>query len=389
MTTQRPDRLASDVHLGIGGFGHEQLFAREGLDRKDVIGLLEGLASVRRTRVDHDPRTRVEFEEDGSASFRPGAGKRTLTIVKDNVPELLSFVHFPTTTAEQLAPTTRGLVATELLRALETYEVRDEGGAITEWVQKPIKAERLKPLSAISWMEKGAGQDGGQWIRAEAVKPGVAHLEFQSFKALELGYVETGKVDDLVYAGADIILSPPGLAFPEIDTYALQRVCGNGSVDLTAHHSYRYRGNEGDDVFHWFRDSVRDAITNLKGMTEVWNKLRQDVISNEDRPGVIEALIREVGLAPHGPEADAIRASAMKNPPQNGFDVLTLATRATSHFTLDPQVRYRAQRRISKMAADATIHAMICPACGNHRSRRRRAVHDQDVTVSAVPAVVN
>ena len=322
----------SGVPLGIGRFGHQQLFAREGLDRKDVIGLLEGLASVQRTRVDHDPRTQVAFAEDGSASFRPGGGKRTLTVEKDNVPDLLSFVHFPTATAEQLVPATRGLVATELLRALETYEVRHEGGSITEWVQKPLKAERLKPLSAISWMEQGAGKNGGQWIRAEAVKPGVAHLEFQSFQAEKLGYVETGKVDDLVYAGADIVLSPPGLAYPEIDTYALQRVCGNGSIDLTAHHSYRYRGSEGDDVYHWFRASVRDAIKNLKGMTEVWNKLRQDVISDEDRPGVIEALIREVGLSPIGPEAKAIRASAMKNPPQNGFDVLNLATQATSHF---------------------------------------------------------
>ena len=89
MTTQRPDRLASDVHLGIGGFGHEQLFARDGLDRKDVVDLLEGLANVRRTRVDHDPRTRVEFADDGSASFRPGGGKRTLTMRPIRMAELV------------------------------------------------------------------------------------------------------------------------------------------------------------------------------------------------------------------------------------------------------------------------------------------------------------
>lgn len=388
MTTATGNRrVASGVRLGIGGFGHEQVYDWKPIERQDVVDLLDHLNGLQRVRVDHNPRTAVMVADEGFA-FRPGGGKRAVEIDKNALPGLFDFIKLPDQTAENLPPALRSQAATALLASKDQYEVRIEDGKVVSFGSRS-KGDPIRPKPAVSAMEKGAvskGQ-GGEWVRAEQLGPGVAHLELMSYRAEPIGY-QTSDLGDLLYAGADILVSPPGLTFPEVDGYGLRKVCGNGSCDLAFHRQYRFHGNEGDDVFQWFRQSVRDAVKNVQATADVWRKLHDDAIEPEQRPMVVEALIREAGIPVNGPEAEAIRAMAMKNPPQTGFDAANLMTFATSHFHMGPNMRRRAQQKLARAFGDGALHSLICPACNQRQTRRTRAMMDAP-TIDADSSILN
>lgn len=373
MTTETSERrIASDVPLGIGRFGHREMFQRSHLDQQDVVDFLDSMRGVNGTRVETDPNTKVRIEGD-HATISPGKGKRTVMVEADHLPDLFSFIKLAPETASKLKDTTRNLVATELLRDREAFTMLVEDGKLQGFGKLTKNVPAIRPSVAVNNMQKATGHEGGEWVRAEEIRPGVAHLELMSYRAHELGYVGDGKVGDTVYAGADILLSPPGLANPEVDSYTLVRVCGNGSCDIGMHMAYRY-GNDGDDVWGWFRASVRNAIKHSALTVEVMRKLAEDNIEPDQRAPVIEALILEAGFKAGSPEADSIRAKALESDIKNGFDAHQVLTWATSHLNLDGGFRYKAQRKLSQVASDGIIHNMVCPTCHTRQSRKTRGM---------------
>ncbi len=123
-------------------------------------------------------------------------------------------------------------------------------------------------------------------------------------------------------------------------------------------------GGEGDDVWQWFRKSVRSSYSTLDKLVETWRKLIEERVPPEDRAMIIAALIKKMKVG--GSIAEAIRARAIEHPPENSWDVYNLLTFATSHIIEAPQQVIRGQL----VAADFTSeesHARTCPLC--HRNR--------------------
>jgi len=117
---------------------------------------------------------------------------------------------------------------------------------------------------------------------------------------------------------------------------------------------------EDDNVWRWFRASIRSAYGSLNKVIDQFRMMIAQEVPDAQRSFLLQNLIRGAGIK--GNDAQAVQARALAAPPQNAFDLYNLVTWASTHVLREPRAVVRAQRVATDFAAE-TEHRQICPVC--------------------------
>lgn len=328
------------------------------MNSTEVLEHMEPIMNTRVREVEHNPRTRVLVTPE-MVTFRPGGGQHLMEMTKGGVQSLANFVGLPLPIATKLRPETFGLVTTELLSNKHRYSLVVKEGAITNVVKRG-EYRTINPERVLQTIERA-----------------IPHVEFHRILILEnlVASLEVIGVrrqpvrrGDLIQAGANITFSPIGTVDPLVQSYALRLICTNGATDNTVlreFHFGRGGGGDGDDIWQWFRRSIHDAYGALDHIVNRYRQMINEQIAPEHRAQVLAAMLREAKIS--GRDAEAVRAMALEQPPENRYDMLNLITRATSHIIERPDTVRRAQLTAANYAHEHT-NARECPLCHVRRN---------------------
>lgn len=324
------------------------------MNREQALKVLEPLDGVQMRRVEHTPRTKVEITPEGTV-LRPGGGAHTIVFGEAGFNEMMSFLRLPEHIPHDLSPDTLGRVATDLLARKQWYSVTlKEGHAIGITAAK--KAElALRSEKVLRTIEGAIGKADYDKVLLLPHYEVVVDVAGSKTLAVAKG--------DIVRAGASVKFSPLGTIEPLVQSYVNRLACTNGAVSLDVLRTYRANGGgggEGDSVWQWFRESVKEAYKSVTGIVEQWQNLRKENLSDKDRAMVLEGLIRDAKLDTD--TAKAVRALAVETPPHNTYDAMNLITYASSHLMEDPRAIVRA-RSTAATFANSQFHSRVCPVC--------------------------
>lgn len=165
-------------------------------------------------------------------------------------------------------------------------------------------------------------------------------------------------------AGALVSFSPINTIKPLVQSFVLRMVCTNGMSSKTVLAEFVDGHGEGDDVWQWFRQSVRAAYQSIGKVVDRYQAMVRERIPADQRAGMLEEILRQAGIT--GKEAEAVRAQAIQDPPRNTYDMMNLITWASSHIIRSPE---RIQRALNASATftSESQHATICPLCQTRR----------------------
>jgi len=331
------------------------------LNRDEVLAAMEPVLNTQVRDVEHNPRTRVVVTPD-MVTLRPGGGQRTMEMTDGGVQSLANFVGLPWPIAAKLRPETFGSVATDLLSNKKVYSMVLKDGAVTAVVKKghyhTINAER-----ALKTIE--AAVPGIDFHRVLILDNLVVNLEVIGDKR------EPVNRGDLIQAGASVNFSPLGTVNPSVQSYALRLVCTNGATDNTILRQFNYvggdgeGGGEGDNIWQWFRRSVRDAYNSLDQIVLRYRALVADEIPQGERASILEAMLRHARIS--GETATAVRAMAIENPPLNRYDMMNMITYASSHLLKTGTAVVKAREAVTHYLTEGA-HDRQCPLCHTRRN---------------------
>lgn len=323
------------------------------LDKTQVLHTLEPLEKSRLKKVEHNSGAKVTFADD-TASIRTSRAAKPIEFSPEGYQNFLNFAGIPQPMARVLTPDTKNKVANEILARKDQYAVVVSDNRITSLakpnqISNAVNSERL-----LRTIEK-AGR-GVQYVKAMIVNGNQARLELITERNEE---VVKG---DMMAAGAVVQFSPLGIEYPTVESYILRWWCGNGA---TSNDCLRKFGHgEGDDVWHFFQNAVKEAIRSVVKIRRRFQQMIEENIPAAERAMVLEAMIKEARLP--NDIAQAIRTRAIEEPPRNAYDIMNMITYASSHDLKEPRQVIRAQIAAAKFA-DEKEHAMICPACRKNR----------------------
>ena len=330
------------------------------MNRDEVLQKMEPLMNIQVREVEHNPRTRVVVTPD-MVTFRPGGGARTLEMTKEGVQSLANFAGLPWNIAAKLRPNTFSDVSSQLLEHKRRYSLLVKDGAVTKVIPRG-EYRTINPERALRSIE--AGVPGIDYHRVMMPDATTVALEVVGEKR------EPVHRGDLIRAGASITFSPIGAVLPTIQSYVLRLTCTNGAKHNTVLREFQYTGgdsggNGGGDIWNWFRRSSRDAYNALDSIVQRYRQMMNEQITPEDRAMMLEALLRDAKIG--GEAANAVRAMAIENPPQNTYEMHNLITYATSHLLDRPEQIARAQLTAATYSSEDT-HARVCPVCHSRRN---------------------
>lgn len=326
------------------------------MDRAEVLERIEPLVGLGVRTVTHTPHTKVVLG-GGEAGFRSSRGGHLQTISDEGLHNLLSFIRFPEPMENKLLPATASQVATELLNKKDTYDVITRDGEIVSFA-KPGSHRNTPAERVLSSVEKAVKGDV-DYQRALILPNLVGQIEL----ATERRVPDPGIAKQYLQAGAMIQFSPIGAVNPQVQSYILRQWCTNGAVSTDVLRSYNYGGgggNDGDNIWQWFRRSVQDAVNSASAIHDRWAKMVKENIPKGERAAVLEAMIKEAGL----PDdiAAAVRARAVEEPIRNTYDVMNHITYASTHLLEEPRQIVRAQNAVAAFQ-NREQHSRLCPYC--------------------------
>lgn len=319
------------------------------MNREQVLEKLGPLTQTRVRQVEHVPRTRVVFQP-GQALIRPGSGGQLVPINETGVTALGKFVGLPENVSKQLSDDLRGRVTTELLSRRERYNLLLEDGQVADI--SPYRGVSHLPVERV----------------LTNIERGIPRCDYHNVTVIQrtitleiLGTQQQAvRRGDLVRAGALVTFSPIMTVAPQVQSYVQRLVCTNGATSRDVLANFTGAGGEGDDVWQWFRQSVRAAYQSLGDIIARYREMVQDRIPAEHRAAMLEELLRKAGI--RGTEAEAVRAQAIQTPPHNAYDMLNLITWAGSHVVQSPTRRHRALLTSGNFTAESA-HDRLCPLC--------------------------
>ena len=324
------------------------------MNRTEVLEKLEPIRHTTTRQVEHTPRTRV-LVQPGQVVIRPGSGGQLVPLSENGVKAMTKFVGLPQSLCKELSPDLFSRVATELLGRKERYNLLLDDGQVENFIE--YRGVRNLPVERVlSTIERTIPNCDYQ--RVNILGNHSAMLEIVGTKQ------EAVRRGDLVRAGAMLSFSPINTIMPSVQSYVLRLVCSNGVTSKTVLAEFTGGGGEGDDVWSWFRQSVRAAYQSVGNIVNRYKQMIQERIPADQRAGVLEELLRQAGIT--GREAEAVRAQAIQEPPRNSYDMMNLITWASSHIVQSPQ---RIQRALNASATFTSEreHASICPLCQTRR----------------------
>ncbi len=338
------------------------------MNRVEVLEKMEPALNTQVREIDHTPRTRVAITPE-VVTFRPGGGQRTLEMTEEGVQSLANFVGLPWNIAANLHPSTFGNVATELLDRKHAYSLVVKDQRVSAVVKRG-HYHTVNPERALQAIEQGV--PGIEFHRVLILDNLVVNLEVVGEKR------EAVARGDLIRAGANITFSPMGTVNPVVQAYALRLMCTNGQTDNAVLREFTWGGGSGgggrggdpggnaggDNIWQWFRRSAHDAYGALDHIVQRYREMSNEEIPQGERAAMLEAMLRQARIS--GEAANAIRALAIENPPQNSYAMMNLITYASSHLLTQPKQIMRARQVVNGYTTEES-HARICPVC---RARR-------------------
>lgn len=325
------------------------------MNRTAVLEKLEPICHTTARQIEHNPKTRV-LVEPGQVTIRPGNGGHLIPVGEDGVKALANFVGLPHNVCQRLSPDLYGRVTTELLARKERYNVLLENGEVRTFSDfrgiTNLPVERV--LSAVE-----QGMPNCDYHRVDVFDDCSTALEIVGITQ------ETVRRGDLVRAGALVKFSPINTIRPLVQSFVLRLACTNGATSRTVLAEFTGGGGEGDNVWQWFRQSVRAAYQSIGGIVERYRAMLEERIPPEQRAGVLEELLRRAGIT--GKDAEAVRALAIQQAPRNSYEMMNLLTYASSHIIEHPERRQRALTATASFA-DESEHTTICPLCHTRRN---------------------
>jgi len=284
------------------------------MNRTEVLQQLEPITHTQVRQVEHGPRTRVVVTPD-MVVLRPGSGGHLIPLNENGVKALTNYVGMPRSLCQQLSPDTFGRVATELLARKERYNLLIDNGQVIDFAD--YRGIRNLPVERV----------------LETIERSIPGTEFHRVHLF--GYSATVEVvgeqrqpvarGDLIRAGAMVTFSPINTVRPAVQSYVLRLACTNGMTANNVLREFHFGGSgEGDDIWQWFRQSLREAYRSLNAIVNRYREMRNERIPADQRAAMLEAMLRDARIT--GEDADAIRARAIQEPPRNTYDLVNLLT---------------------------------------------------------------
>jgi hypothetical protein len=322
--------------------------------KRDAV--LEKIAPIVEGKVrdiDNSFGARVVVTPD-MVQLRPRRGAQTIEAAKE---PLMNFAGLPLHLAKALSPNTQSLILSELLEKAGSYSMVVKDDKVTAMVpfgsKHPVDPEHL-----LSLVEKTIPVS--DYLRVM--------LEGQ-FATVELvGETQTEVVKgDLVKAGVMMGFSPMGVKAPWVQSYAERLVCSNGMThnEILAEFTGGGGGGNGDNIWNFFRSSVRKAYNSFDKVVTGWRALVEEQIPPEQRGPMLLDLIKKSQLPPK--VAAAIQSMALKSPPTNSWEMQNLISFATTHLMdkATPKQITKALKVVADFGAEST-HDLTCPLCNRH-----------------------
>lgn len=325
------------------------------MEKEEILEHLKPLTGVAVRTISHQPRTRIVVTPD-QVILRPGSGGHLLPINEKGVKSLASFIGMTLSMGKEISPELFGRVATEILSRRERYSVLLADGTITDF-SKPHPARKLSPERLVDTIERAIPH--ADYLRVTTTEEYTATIEVVGEKR------EPVARGDLVRAGALVTFSPIGTIEPLVQSFVMRLACTNGAVDNQVLREYHGGGgNEGDDIWQWFRRAIRDAYGSLGTIVNRYREMVKDRIPAEQRALILEEMLRRAKIG--GELADTIRSRAIQEPPRNAYEMLNLITWASTHLLREPAQVQRAQSVAADFASE-TEHHTFCPMCHGRR----------------------
>ena len=324
------------------------------MDRTAVLEKLEPISHIATRPVTHTSRTRV-LVQPGQVVIRPGSGGQLVPVSEDGVRAMTNFVGLPRSVSQNLSPDLFGKVVTELLGRKERYNLLLDDGEVRNFGD--YHGIRNLPVDRVlSTIEQGIPHC--DYHRVSILSNHSIMLEILGTKQ------EAVRRGDLVRAGAMVSFSPINTIKPLVQSYVLRLSCTNGVTSKTVLANFTGGGGEGDDVWQWFRQSVRAAYQSMGNVVNRYRNMIKERVPADQRAGMLEGLLRQAGIT--GSEAEAVRAQAIQEPPRNTYDMMNLVTWASSHVIRSPEKIQRALNASATFVSESE-HASVCPLCHARR----------------------
>jgi hypothetical protein len=292
-------------------------------------------------------------------SLRPRRHTRAIEMSPEGVRNMVSFAGLPLKIARELSHNTFSQLLSELMTNTGKYSIIVKDDRIVNVI--PYGAQTMvNPERLLNTIEK---------IIPVRDYHRLTILDKSPVVSLEIVGQKTQPVvrGDLVRAGVKVDFSPMGIIRPVVQSYAVVLNCTNGATSNVVLNEFRgghgRGGGEGDDIWQWFRASVKRAYGSFDQVVGQWKKLQSENIPPADRARMLAALLQKANIT--GQIADAVMAMAVENPPRNAWDMHNLITYASSHLLTVPNQVERTQRAAASFA-DETTHSKTCPLC--HRT---------------------
>ena len=328
------------------------------MKRDEVLQTIEPLVEGQVRDVPDTAGVRVNVAPD-MITMRPRKGAQLLEVDPKGAKNIVNFAGLPLGVVKALSPNTFGQALSEILEGIGKYSLIVKESKVVDIVKygerKPIEPGRL--LTTIERIIPV--QD---YNRVTVTPNRMVSLEVIGEKTMPVAR------GDLVRAGVMVNFSPMGFNHPVVQSYALVLACTNGATanNILAEFTGGRGGSggEGDDIWHFFRESIKKAYGSFGEVVDGWKRLAAENVTDHDRATMLEALIRQARLPRE--VADAVRAMAIERPPRNAWAMHNLITYASSHLLEAPAEVARAQQTAADFGSEER-HARTCPIC--HRAR--------------------
>ena len=326
------------------------------MKREDVLSQIEAVCDLKVRPVTHGPNTKVRVGSE-MIVLKPGGGGRTLEMSDKGVKSLAAYTGIPDTFGRNLTPATFGTVATELLEQKSQYTVILDRENKIEGFLKPGSYRNFDPERVLNTIERSLRDSEIQ--RVFPLKDYTVNLDI-------VGVEETPVVaGDLGRRGANVVFSPIGVTTPAVSSYLLRLACTNGMTTSDTLREFKFTGgggggDNGGNFWPWLNQSVRAAHSSIGPIIQRFRELLKENIPQGQRGAIIAALFQNARIT--GAVADAVRAQALEQPPQNSYDLMNLISWASSHVEMEPREVLRLRKAADVFAHEKT-HDRLCPIC--------------------------
>lgn len=337
------------------------------MQREELLTKLQPIMDLKVRQVTHGAGTRVTATMERVA-IRPGQGAHFIEFNDTGIQGMAKFIGISMDITKNLKPETFGAVATDLLNKKNQYALVMKDGIVNDVMKggaHMVDAER-----ALTTIERTVPGTDYNRVIVDGSKVDIEVVGERRQPVVR---------GDLIQAGALIRFSPVGEVLPTIQSYALRLACTNGATSHDIFREYKYTGGGGggdntgpsDSFWPWFRKAVHDAYGALAQIAAQYQRMLKDRVSPQDRATILEGMLRQAQIS--GSDAEAIRAMALQDPPQNSYDMMNLLSYSTSHLLESPKAIRKAREVIADYSSE-TEHDRVCPVCHNRRRARRQVI---------------